>query len=130
MVMEYINFLGQIVLALALGGIVGWQRHKIGAAAGMRTFALVSAGAALFTLLSVDAFSSDPGRVAGPIITGIGFLGAGTIIHKSGGIEGLTTAAGLWAVAAIGMAIGVGWYGQAVIATGLVFLTLMSKRRK
>ena len=104
--MPLFPFLGQMLLAIILGGLVGWQREHVGRAAGLRTYALVCMGSTLFTLLSSQAFfGGDPSRVASQIVVGIGFLGAGTILHKHGGIEFLTTAAGLWAMAAIGMAI-------------------------
>ncbi len=124
---NYLIFAGQILLAILLGGILGWQREKIGKSAGPRTYALVSAGSALFTILSLQAFGlNEPARVAAQIVTGVGFLCAGLIIHKDGGaIDGLTTAAGVWAVAAIGMAVGVGWYVEAIIATLLLFLILV-----
>ena len=125
--MEYIYFTGQILLAVFLGGILGWQRERIGKSAGPRTYGLVTVGSALFTMLSLTAFGDgDPARVAAQIITGIGFIGAGIIIHKDGGvIEGVTTAAGLWAVAAIGMAVGVGWYIQATIVTAIMLIVLI-----
>ena len=129
--MEYLFFLGQLLLAVVLGGILGWQREHIGKRAGIRTYALVAVGATLFTLMSFSAFGEAAPRIAAQIITGIGFLGAGMILHKDGGaVEGLTTAAGLWAVAAIGMAIGVGWYWQAVMATVLIFLVLFIHKNK
>jgi putative Mg2+ transporter-C (MgtC) family protein len=125
--MEYLYFTGQILLAVLLGGILGWQREKIGKSAGPRTYGLVAAGSALFTMLSLAAFGAgDPARIAAQILTGIGFIGAGVIIHKDGGaIEGVTTAAGLWAVAAVGMAVGVGWYVQAIIATFIMLVVLI-----
>lgn len=124
--MEYLYFTGQILLAILLGGILGWQREHIGKPAGMRTYILVTAGSTLFTMLSSQAFALDPARVAAGILTGIGFLGAGIIIHRGGGmVEGLTTAAGLWATAAIGMAVALGWYWQAVIVTVLFLIILM-----
>ena len=126
MYMSYLTFLGQIILAAALGAGVGWQREYIGKAAGSRTFAMVAMGSAIFTLLSLRAFgAADTSRVAAQVLTGIGFIGAGTIIHKAGGIEGLTTAACLWAMAAIGMAVGAGWYGEAIIAAVMMFLILV-----
>lgn len=130
--MDYIYFLGGLILAIMLGGILGWQRQRIGKTAGFRTYSLVTFGSALFTMISMHAFgSADQARVAAQIITGIGFLGAGMIIHKDGGVvEGLTTAAGLWASAAIGMAVGVGWYLEAVIATLLMFLLLFINKKK
>lgn len=123
-------FLFQILLSLILGGIIGWQRQHIGKAAGFRTFALVSVGSTLFTILSLEAFAGDTARVAAQIITGIGFIGAGTIIHKKESVEGLTTAAGLWAIAAIGMAVGAGWYTESIIATSILFLILIFPDKK
>lgn len=130
--MDYINFFVSLVLALILGGLLGWQRQRIGKTAGFRTYALVTFGSAFFTMISMHAFgSADQARVASQIITGIGFLGAGMIIHKEGGIvEGLTTAAGLWASSAIGMAVGVGWYLEAVVATLIMFLLLLVYKKK
>ena len=108
-----------------LGGLVGWERERIGQSAGMRTHALVAFGAALFTVLSLHAFpGGDPARVASQILTGIGFIGAGTILHKQNAVHGLTTAAGLWAAAAVGMAVGVGWYWHAVIAAVIIAVIL------
>src|SRR3989339_356032 len=124
--MFYIVFTLKMLLAALCGGGVGWERERIGKAAGPRTNALVSVGAALFTMLSLGAFGSvNPAQVAGQIVTGIGFLCAGIILHKGNKtIEGLTTAAGLWAVAAVGMAIGAGWYVEAGIVTVLMFVIL------
>ncbi|MFZ2189366.1 MAG: MgtC/SapB family protein [Candidatus Magasanikiibacteriota bacterium] len=124
--MEYLYFTLQILLAIVLGGVLGWQREKIGKPAGPRTYALVAAGSALFTLLSLSAFGTvNTVQVAAQIVTGVGFLGAGIIIHRDGGIvEGLTTAAGFWAAAAIGMAVGAGWLIQAGIATLLLLIIL------
>jgi putative Mg2+ transporter-C (MgtC) family protein len=121
--MEELFYLGQITLALLLGGILGWQRERWGKSAGPRTYGLVTAGSTLFTILSVNAFGvSEASRVAAQIIVGIGFLGAGTIIHRENHVEGLTTAAGFWMVAAIGMAIGVQYF---ILATGATLLMLI-----
>lgn len=109
-----------VVLAIILGGILGWQRENWGKSAGPRTYALVAGGSALFTILSVNAFGSDISRIASQIVVGIGFLGAGTILHKENKVEGLTTAAGLWMVAAIGMAVGVEYYVLASVVSLLV----------
>jgi len=124
--MQEIIYLGQIILAALLGGVLGWQRERWGKSAGPRTYALVTAGSALFTVLSVQAFGlGDAGRVAAQIVTGIGFLGAGTILHKKDHTEGLTTAAGLWMTAAIGMAVGVGYYLVSVASTFFILILLM-----
>lgn len=130
--MDYIQFIIGLILSVLLGGLLGWQREHIGKSAGLRTYALVTFGAALFTMISMNAFGmNDQARVAAQIITGIGFLGAGMIIHKDGGVvEGLTTAAGLWAAAAIGMAVGVGWYIEAITATLIMFLLLFINKKK
>ena len=128
--MVYLIFTAQSLLSILLGALLGWQRHRIGKSAGARTFALVSFGSTLFTILSVNVFSTDPARIAAQILTGIGFIGAGTIIHKKNAVEGLTTAAGLWAVAAVGMAVGFGWYWQATIAAILMFAILAIAPKK
>jgi putative Mg2+ transporter-C (MgtC) family protein len=118
--MEEIYMVLHVVLALVLGGILGWQRGNWGKSAGPRTYALVAGGSALFTILSITAFGFDVARVASQIVVGIGFLGAGTILHKENRVEGLTTAAGLWMAAAIGMAVGVKYYILAAIVSLLV----------
>lgn len=128
--MDTILFTLQIILAGALGGIIGWQREHMGRAAGIRTYAIVTVGSAFFTLLSRSAFGADSARIASQILVGIGFIGAGTILHHGEKVEGLTTAAGLWTVTAIGMAIGVGWYGQALVATLLIWLILFLDDKK
>lgn len=121
-------------LAAALGGLIGLEREASGKPAGFRTNLLICLGAALVTELSIavardvtlpGGFRSDPGRLAAQIVSGIGFLGAGTIIQARGSVVGLTTAATLWVVAAIGMAVGAGAYAQAVGGTALVMLALM-----
>ena len=117
--MENREIIFAMVLAIVYGSILGFQRQKQGKAAGMRTYALVTLGSCLFTILSQFGFGfgkeTDPSRVAAQIVVGIGFLGAGLILHQKNRVIGLTTAAGLWAAAALGMVIGVGWYA---IATG------------
>lgn len=117
--------IGQIALAVLLGGILGWQRENWGKSAGPRTYALVTAGATLFTVLSLTAFGEYTAQVAAGIVTGIGFLGVGTILHKENHIEGLTTAAGLWMAAAIGMAVGVGYFFLAIASTIIMLAILM-----
>jgi putative Mg2+ transporter-C (MgtC) family protein len=118
-------FIGQILLAIILGAILGIQRERWGKWAGPRTYALVCAGSALFTLLSRNYFPSSPAIIASSIVSGIGFLGAGTILHKENRVEGLTTAAGLWMAAAIGMTVGVAQYVLASITTLIILLVLM-----
>jgi len=119
-----------ILLALFLGGILGWQRALCGKSAGPRTYALVGAGACLFTILSLNVFVGDIARVAAGVVTGIGFLGAGTILHRKDHVEGLTTAAGMWMTASIGMAIGSGYYLLSIAITFIVLLLLMVDDRR
>ena len=104
---------------------MGWERERSHKPAGLRTHMLVCVGAALITLISVGFFVEDYARIVAAIITGIGFIGAGTIIAQgTKGIHGLTTAASLWVVAAIGISVGVGWYYISVIAAILIMLIL------
>ena len=119
----------RLLLAAVLGAVIGFQRERAGKRAGLRTHVLISVGAALFTLVSIHGFGpeADPSRVAAAIVVGIGFLGAGVIIHREGGIvAGLTTATTIWVVAGIGLAAGVGLYlvsaVTAVIALIVLFL--------
>ena len=116
----------RILLAAVLGGIIGYQRDKADKPAGIRTLVLISFGAALFTVVSVEGFDADPARIAAGIVTGIGFLGAGSIIRRGEGIvEGLTTAATIWAAAGVGIAAGAGLYLISVIATAIIFVVLI-----
>jgi putative Mg2+ transporter-C (MgtC) family protein len=118
----------RMLLAAALGGMIGLEREHSGKPAGFRTNMLICLGAALITEVSFSvAFtaSGDPGRIAAQIVSGIGFLGAGCILHARGSVYGLTTAATLWVVAAIGMAVGARNYMAAVIGSALVMLALM-----
>jgi putative Mg2+ transporter-C (MgtC) family protein len=118
----------RLLLAAVLGGFLGLQRELIGKAAGLRTHMLVAMGAAFFTLIPVQAGMAitDLSRVLQGIITGVGFLGAGTILQlkKQEQIVGLTTAAGLWLTAAIGIAAGMGREVSAIVGTALAFLIL------
>lgn len=113
----------RLLMAMVLGGVIGWQRESAEKPAGFRTHILVCVGAALFTLISAVGFfgsGADPARVASNIVVGIGFLGAGTIFRTGGTVQGLTTAASLWTVAAIGTAAGIGYYLGAAMATAIV----------
>ena len=115
----------RVVLACVLGGLVGWQREHLGIEAGVRTFAAVSLGACLFGLI----YPSDT-RIAAQIVTGIGFLGAGVIMRGRGHIHGLTTAASLWAVASVGLAVAYGRIVLAVLVTILLFILLAIPLKK
>lgn len=115
------ELLGKLLLAAFCGGVIGWQRDRRRYVAGLRTMALVATGAALFTGVN-ETLGQD--RVVSNIVTGIGFLGAGIIFREGGTVRGITTAATVWAVAAIGVAIGVELYLVALVATPLVFIIL------
>ena len=119
----------RIVIALILGLALGIEREYRGHPAGIRTMALVSIGACLFTALGlVPAFGvkTDPTRIAAQVVTGVGFLGAGAILRQGGDVRGLTTAASIWVVASLGMAVGFGYYAIAAFTTFLVIVTLVS----
>jgi len=120
----------RLVLAMIVGGTIGLERGKQGRAAGMRTHILVCLGATLASMIGIFAsealgYNNDPLRIAAQVISGIGFLGVGTILIKGRfQITGLTTAAGLWTVAAIGLALGVGFYSAAIAGFVLAVLTV------
>jgi len=135
--MPYAEFLGRLVLAALLGGVVGLEREIHGRPAGIRTYLILSLGTALLMVLSeylLVAYHSkypglslqgDPGRIAGQAITGIGFLGAGVIIRYKDTIRGLTTAACVWLVCSVGLAVGAGFYLLGVAVTLLTLLALI-----
>ena len=113
----------KLILAVILGGLVGLERERSHKPAGLRTHMLVCLGSTLLAVISINYFTEDYARIIAGIITGMGFIGAGsTIAQGNRGIHGLTTAASLWAVTAIGIAVGVGWY---VIASITAILTIL-----
>lgn len=120
----------KIVLALVLGCIIGLERKKEHKPAGIRTHALVCMGATLISIISVDFFGGDPARIAAGVVTGIGFLGAGAIIANRGTVKGLTTAASLWVMAAVGLGIGAGAYMLSILVSLIVFATLFIGKLK
>lgn len=127
------NSVFRLMLAMLIGCMVGWERKRKGQVAGLRTFTLISMGACLAMLLSIyvpqeylGLKNGDPGRIAAQVVTGVGFLGGGAMIQQKGSIRGLTTAAGIWVVATLGMAVGVGMYGAAIVAAVLVMVTLVT----
>jgi putative Mg2+ transporter-C (MgtC) family protein len=124
-----LELVARLILAATLGFLIGLERELRGQAAGERTHALVALGSAAFALLSGRAFpGGDTARVAAGVVTGIGFLGAGMILKREGArIEGLTTAAGIWAVGSIGLAIGAGMYLLGTVTAALVGLILAAE---
>lgn len=123
----------KLFVSLLLGSIVGYERKRKGQPAGLRTFALICMGATLAMIVSIyicQAYmglkNGDPGRIAAQVITGVGFLGAGAIIQMKGSVRGLTTAAGIWMVSTIGLAVGVGLYVLSITATLLILIILVT----
>lgn len=124
--------LSRLLLAAILSGIIGFEREFHGRSAGFRTHILLCVGSTLIMLTSMHMFDLysgkvvvDPGRIAAGVITGIGFLGAGTIMHFKSSIRGLTTAASLWVVAGIGLACGSGFYFGSIVTTAITIVALM-----
>jgi putative Mg2+ transporter-C (MgtC) family protein len=123
----------RILLAVFLGGIIGLERSAGDRPAGLRTHVLVAAGSALLMIVSIYGTdgvtqSRDPSRIASQVVSGIGFLGAGTILHEGMTVKGLTTAASLWIVSAIGLAVGCGMYVLGTVTTIVTFVTLEAVR--
>lgn len=127
----------RLFLAVILGGLIGFERERVNRPAGFRTHILVCAGSALIMLVSAYGFAgqigpgfvADPGRIAAGVVTGIGFLGAGTILQQRGSVRGLTTAATIWVVSGVGLAAGIGFYLGAVLTTAFVLISLLLLRR-
>ncbi len=114
----------RLLLAAAMGALIGLERDLKKKPAGIRTHMLVCLGACVYTLISVSEFPLDSARIAAGIVAGIGFLGAGAIIGSQDGVHGLTTAAGIWVTAAVGLALGTGSYVIAAVSTLLMVVTL------
>ena len=121
----------RLIVAAVLGSIIGLERQRKGSGAGLRTHILVCVGSALIMLVSLYIYDThkgqialDPGRIAAGVVTGVGFLGAGTIIRSKEGIRGLTTAASVWVSSGIGLATGCGYLIGALSATAIVYISL------
>lgn len=126
--------IARVTLAFVLGGVVGFERERMQRPAGLRTHMLVAAGSACFTVASVYGFDNlgaprDPARLAAQIITGIGFLGAGTIFRTRSTVRGLTTASSIWITASIGILAGLGMFWLAVFTTAMTWFTLLVLRK-
>ncbi len=122
----------RIAIAALCGAGVGYQREHANKAAGFRTHILVALGSALFTVISMFGFGdhADPARVAAQVVVGIGFIGAGAILHSRSTVTGLTTAASIWVTAAIGMAAGVGMYFVTILTTVIVLVVLQLQKHR
>ncbi|MGI4815576.1 MAG: MgtC/SapB family protein [Janthinobacterium lividum] len=127
------ELIARLVLAAVLGSVIGFERERLAWAAGLRTHMLVCVGSALFMLVSAFGFGDvlgtphvvlDPSRVAAQVVSGVGFLGAGSILLRGEIVRGLTTAASLWSVAAVGLAVGGGLYTAAIAAVVIVLVIL------
>lgn len=129
---EFKTSLFRILISLVLGAVVGIERQRRKQSAGFRTFALITVGTTIMMLISVyvgKVYGGDPTRIAAQVISGIGFLGAGTIIQSKGTIRGMTTASSIWAMAAVGLCVGIGMYAEALIGTVCVLFILISLER-
>ena len=131
-----IGAITKLVLSLMLGAVIGIERRRKGQIAGLRTFALISMGATLAMLISIyipqeylGLKNGDPGRIAAQVVSGVGFLGAGAIIQMKGSVRGLTTAAGIWMAACIGLAVGAGMYLVSILTTLLIIFILVNIER-
>ena len=131
-----VGAIAKLLLSLVLGAVIGIERRRKGQIAGLRTFALISMGATLAMLISIyipqeymGLKNGDPGRIAAQVVSGVGFLGAGAIIQMKGSVRGLTTAAGIWMAACIGLAVGAGMYLISIIATLLIIFILVNIER-
>lgn len=123
------EMLARLLLAAVCSGLIGYEREAARKAAGLRTHTLVGVGAAVFSIASIAGFEGpDQSRIAAQIVTGVGFLGAGAIFREGAVVSGLTTAAGLWVAASIGMAAGSGTYWLAAIGTGVTLSVLYGLR--
>jgi putative Mg2+ transporter-C (MgtC) family protein len=122
-----LELIERLLLAAALGAVLGLEREWRNKSAGLRTNILITIGSALFTLMSIElgTGNADPGRIAAQIVTGIGFLGGGAIMRTDSGVHGMTTAATIWVNAAIGVAAGGGAYHLALIAAGITLFVLL-----
>lgn len=130
--METFEIIFKLTLACILGGVIGLERESLSRPAGFRTYTLVCVGSALAMIVSIDMYyqfyrtvNADPGRIAAQVVSGIGFLGAGTIMKEGATVRGLTTAAGLWVVACIGLAVGAGMYIPAIATTAIILFVLI-----
>ena len=126
---SWLEMILRLLLAAVLGTAIGYQRKRAGKPVGIRTYVLIALGAALFTVVSIFGFSGvgDPSRVAAGVVIGIGFIGAGVIFRgpQAGEVTGLTTAASMWAAAAVGLAAGAGLYLISAVATLLIVVSLL-----
>lgn len=126
--MEHTEIFLRLILAVVAGGLIGLEREVVHKPAGIRTHMLVSLGAALFVLVTIETLPNEIARIIAGIATGVGFLGAGTIFRSKSEVHGLTTAASIWAVSAVGLAIGLGYYLITIVSVVLILIVLQLNR--
>jgi putative Mg2+ transporter-C (MgtC) family protein len=121
----------RIFVAFLLGGLIGWERERHGISAGIRTYGAICLGACVFGIVGLSIAGADPSRIAAQVVTGIGFLGGGLIFRQGDNyVSGLTTAATLWATAAVGLAVALGMYMISLLTSVLIFALLFLPRLK
>lgn len=126
-----LELLMRVILAFLLGGMIGFERERHGQAAGIRTYGAIALGACVFGIVSFNVSNADASRIAAQVVTGVGFLGGGVIFRRDGNVvSGLTTAATLWATAAVGLAVAFGMYTLSILTSILIFLLLYLPRLK
>lgn len=118
----------RIFVAFILGALIGWERERHGVSAGIRTYGAICLGACAFGVVSLSILDADPSRVAAQVATGVGFLGGGVIFRQDKYINGLTTAATLWATAGVGLAVACGMFAVGILTSALIFLLLYLPR--
>lgn len=122
------ELLARVLVAFLLGAFIGWERERHGISAGIRTYGAIALGACVFGIVSLTIVGADPSRVAAQVATGVGFLGGGVIFRQDKFVSGLTTAATLWATAALGLTVACGMYMVAVLTSILIYLMLYLPR--
>ncbi len=121
----------RVVMAFLLGGLIGWERERHGISAGIRTYGAICLGACVFGLVSLSIAGADPSRIAAQVVTGVGFMGGGLIFRQGDQhVSGLTTAATLWATAAVGLAVALGMYMISFLTALLIYVLLFLPRLK
>ncbi|EKD54175.1 MAG: hypothetical protein ACD_60C00119G0021 [uncultured bacterium] len=123
-----LEIFARVVTAFLLGALIGWERERHGISAGIRTYGAIALGACVFGVLSLSVNHADPSRIAAQIVTGIGFLGGGVIFRQGDYVSGLTTAATLWATAAVGLSVAFGFYLISMLTAVLLYLLLYLPR--
>ncbi len=127
-ILSDLQMLARVVTAALLGGFIGWERERHGISAGIRTYSAIALGACVFGIVSINIADADPSRVAAQVATGIGFLGGGVIFRQDKYVTGLTTAATLWATAALGLTVAFGLYLISIETAALIYLMLYLPR--